>query len=42
MAKEVTTRKDVSSQFIFCYWDDYSVLPQERIKNIKKKTKIKR
>jgi len=39
MDKKVTTRKEVSSQFIFCYWDDYSALPQERIKNIKNKIK---
>jgi hypothetical protein len=42
MAKEVIKGKKESSQFIFCYWDDYSALPQERIKNIKKKTKIKK
>jgi hypothetical protein len=42
MAKEVIKRKNESSQFIFCYWDDYSTLPQERIKNIKTKTKIRK
>jgi hypothetical protein len=42
MVKKVKTKKDdVSSQFIFCYWDEYTALPNKRVEDIKNKTKRK-
>tara|TARA_B110000503_G_scaffold31020_1_gene50061 strand:+ start:971 stop:1081 length:111 start_codon:yes stop_codon:yes gene_type:complete len=32
MDKEIII-KEKSTQFIFCYWDDYSILPIEKVKD---------
>jgi|TARA_R110002126_G_scaffold231122_1_gene375844 hypothetical protein len=40
MGKEIIL-KGKSPQFIFCYWDDYSILPIDKIKDKIKTNKLK-